>query len=205
MHSRKDAEYNRPGRLSKLFEHRRDAVRRSFGSGCAGCRNLSPRYLFIDRDQRYCKEVQHPKCRFVGADPGLCIREQSKRLLQVDEKYFIADHGLREAIFGGNERDIDRVLENIVYVELLGRGYDIKVGRVNGKEIDFVCDRGKERIYVQVSYLLANPNTIEREFGVYTEIPDNFPKYVVSMDEMNRSQNGVIHQNIRDFLLSGDY
>jgi predicted AAA+ superfamily ATPase len=126
----------------------------------------------------------------------------SKRQLKVDEKYFIADHGLREAIFGSNERDIERILENIICMELLGRGFEVRVGRIDGKEIDFVCDKGQERIYVQVSYLLASDDTIQREFGVYSDIKDNFPKYVVSMDEFDFSRDGVIHQNIRDFLLS---
>jgi len=129
----------------------------------------------------------------------------SKRLLQVDEKYFIADHGLREAIFGGNERDIERVLENIVCMELINRGYEPKIGRIQDKEVDFVCDRGDKRIYVQVSYLLASQKTIEREFGIFAEIRDNFPKYVVSLDEIDRSRDGVIHQNISDFLLSDDF
>jgi predicted AAA+ superfamily ATPase len=126
----------------------------------------------------------------------------SKRLLKVDEKYAVVDHGLREAIFGGNERDIERVLENIVCLELMGRGYKVRVGRVANREIDFVCDRGKERLYVQVAYLLANEETIRREFGVYADVPDNFPKYVLSLDEVDLSREGIQHMNIRDFLLN---
>jgi predicted AAA+ superfamily ATPase len=129
----------------------------------------------------------------------------SKRQLKVDEKYFIADHGLREAVYGGNERDIERVMENIVCMELLSRGYSMRIGRVGDAEIDFVGDRGKERIYIQVSYLLARSETVEREFGVYASVRDNYPKYVVSMDEFDLSRDGIIHQNIRDFLLSQDY
>jgi predicted AAA+ superfamily ATPase len=129
----------------------------------------------------------------------------SKKQLKVDEKYFIADHGLREAVYGGNERDIERVLENIVCVELFSRGYEVRIGRAFNSEIDCVCDRGAERIYVQVSYLLASDETIEREFGVYRNIRDNYPKYVVSTDEFDMSREGIIHQNIVDFLLSPDY
>ncbi|MDR1042976.1 MAG: ATP-binding protein [Clostridiales Family XIII bacterium] len=128
----------------------------------------------------------------------------SKRQLKVDEKYFIADHGLREAVYGGNARDIERVLENIVCVELLSRRYEVRIGRVENAEIDFVCDRGAERIYVQVSYLLASDETIEREFGVYRNITDNYPKYVISTDEFDMSRDGIIHRNIVDFLLSSD-
>jgi predicted AAA+ superfamily ATPase len=129
----------------------------------------------------------------------------SKRQLKVDDKYFVADHGLREAIFGGNERDIERTLENIVCLELIGLGYKVSVGRVGNREIDFVCDKGADRIYVQVAYLLASDETVEREFGVYRDVSDNYPKYVVSMDEVDRSADGILHRNIRDFLLAADY
>ena len=129
----------------------------------------------------------------------------SKRQLKVDEKYYIADHGIREAIFGGNERDIERVLENIVCLELLSRGYELRVGRVGDREVDFVCDNKGNRIYIQVSYLLAGEETINREFGVYRNIGDNYPKYVVSMDEIDLSRDGILHRNIREFLLSTEY
>jgi len=129
----------------------------------------------------------------------------SKRQLKVDEKYYIADHGIREAIFGGNERDIERVLENIVCLELLSRGYELRVGRVGDREVDFVCDNKGNRIYIQVSYLLAGEETINREFGVYRNIGDNYPKYVVSMDEIDLSRDGILHRNICEFLLSTEY
>jgi predicted AAA+ superfamily ATPase len=129
----------------------------------------------------------------------------SKRMLKIDEKYYIADQGLREAVFGGNERDIERLLENIVCMELLRRGYKVMCGRVGTREIDFIATQANKRIYVQVSYLLASMETVGREFGVYAEVLDNFPKYVVSLDEIDRSQDGIIHMNIRDFLQSTDY
>ena len=127
-----------------------------------------------------------------------------KKMLQVSEKYYVADHGLREAIYGTNERDIELILENMVCLELWRRGYTVSVGRVGEKEIDFVAVRGDERVYVQVCYLLAVQETIKREFGVYYGIADNFPKYVVSMDELDMSHDGIQHRNIRDFLLSDD-
>jgi len=130
---------------------------------------------------------------------------QGKMQLQVSEKYYIADHGLREAVYGNNERDIELILENMVCVELWRRGYSVAVGRVKEKEIDFVADKNNRRIYVQVSYLLSDETTIRREFGVYYDIPDNFPKFVVSMDEIDLSRDGIIHQNIREFLLSDTY
>ena len=127
---------------------------------------------------------------------------QGKQVLSSNEKYYIADHGIREAIFGGNMRDINLILENIVYLELLRRGYEVTVGRMDDKEIDFVCSRRGEKLYVQVTYLLASEETVSREFGVYDAIRDNFPKYVVSLDEFDMSRNGIKHRNIRDFLLS---
>ena len=126
---------------------------------------------------------------------------QGKQILSTNEKYYIADHGIREAVFGGNMRDINLVLENIVYMELLRRGYKVTVGKIDTKEIDFICDKQGEKLYVQVTYLLASEETILREFGAYDNVRDNFPKYVVSMDEFDMSRNGIKHRNIRDFLL----
>ena len=130
---------------------------------------------------------------------------QGKQILSSNEKYYIADHGIREAVFGGNMRDINLILENIVYLELLRRGFDVTVGRNGNKEIDFVCNKQGEKIYVQVTYLLASQETIDREFGAYDRIKDNFPKYVVSLDEFDMSQNGIKHRNIRDFLLEKEW
>ena len=130
---------------------------------------------------------------------------RGKQILSTNEKYYIADHGLREAVFGGNTRDINLVLENIVYLELLRRGYRVTVGKVGDKEIDFVCRRQEQKLYVQVAYLLADENTLQREFGVYESVRDNFPKYVVTMDEIDMSRNGIKHMNIRDFLTKWDW
>ena len=125
-----------------------------------------------------------------------------KEILSTNEKYYIADQGLREAKYGNNEKDVELVLENIVFMELLRRGYTVHTGRVGDKEIDFIATRQSEKIYVQVTYLLAGESTIEREFGVYSLVGDNWPKYVVSMDEFNMSRDGIKHMNVRDFLLA---
>ena len=130
---------------------------------------------------------------------------QGKQILASNEKYYIADHGIREAVFGGNMRDINLILENIIYLELLRRGYKVTVGRTGDKEIDFVCDKQGDKLYVQVSYLLASDETVNREFGAYNNIRDNFPKYVVSLDEFDMSRNGIKHRNIRDFLLAEEW
>lgn len=113
---------------------------------------------------------------------------QGKQILASNEKYYIADHGIQEAVFGGNAKDINLTLENIVYLELLRRGYHVTVGKNQDKEIDFVCDKRGEKLYIQVTYLLASEETIQREFGVYDTVRDNFPKYVVSMDEFDMSR-----------------
>ena len=130
---------------------------------------------------------------------------QGKQLLATNEKYYIADHGIREAVFGGNMRDINLILENIVFMELLRRGYSVTVGKTGKKEVDFVCDKRGERIYIQVAYLLASEETIHREFDVYDSIRDHYPKYVVSLDEFDMSRNGIRHRNIRDFLLADSW
>lgn len=125
-----------------------------------------------------------------------------KKNLSVDEKYYISDHGLRYAKGFSNEKNIERILENIVYIELLSRGYEIKVGRVNDKEIDFIALKENKKEYYQISYLLETEDTRKREFGVYEKVSDNYPKYVLSMDKIDFSQNGIIHLNIIDFLLN---
>ena len=130
---------------------------------------------------------------------------QGKQLLATNEKYYIADHGIREAVFGGNMRDINLILENIVFMELLRRGYSVTVGKTGNKEVDFVCDKRGEKIYIQVAYLLASEETIHREFDVYDSIRDHYPKYVVSLDEFDMSRNGIRHRNIRDFLLADSW
>ena len=114
-------------------------------------------------------------------------------------------HGIREAVFGGNMKDINLVLENIVYMELLRRGYAVTIGKVGDKEIDFVCEDQGQKLYIQVAYLLASEDTIEREFGVYDRVRDNYPKYVVTLDEYDMSRNGIKHRNIRDFLLQEEW
>ncbi len=126
---------------------------------------------------------------------------QGKQILSTNEKYYIADHGIREAVYGGNLRDINLILENIVYMELLRRGYTVTVGKLSEKEIDFVCDKRGQKLYVQVAYLLADEATIQRAFDVYASVKDNFPKYVVTMDELDMSRNRIKHRNVREFLL----
>ena len=102
-----------------------------------------------------------------------------KKMLKVNEKYYIADHGLRETVIGENLQNIEMILENIVALELLRRGYKVCIGRVGTKEIDFVGEKNANKLYVQVCYLLNEESTIQREFGSLLEIRDNYPKIVL--------------------------
>ena len=124
-----------------------------------------------------------------------------KKILNVNEKYYIADHGIREAMMENNQKNINQILENIVYFEMLRRGYNVKIGKVDNLEVDFVCKKNDETIYIQVSYLLASEDTKEREFSVLENIKDNYPKYVLSMDEFDMSRNGIKHVNLIEFLI----
>lgn len=98
-------------------------------------------------------------------------------------------------------QNIDQVLENIVCLELLRRNYKVYVGKKDDLEIDFIAEKQGKKIYVQVAYLLAGEETVKRKFTVYNSVKDSYPKYVVSTDDIDFSQNGIIHKNIKDFLL----
>ena len=129
---------------------------------------------------------------------------KGKKILKYDEKYYLSDLGFRQSIIGNNQRDITRVIENIVFMELLRRGYEITIGKVGNLEVDFVCKKQSKPIYIQVSYLLASEKTIEREFIPLKNINDNYPKYVITMDEVNMSHDGINHLNLIDFLLDSE-
>lgn len=126
-----------------------------------------------------------------------------KKILTINEKYYIADHGIREAILESNERDINQVFENIIHLELLRRGYKVKIGKINELEIDFICEKNSnEKIYIQVAYLLASEETLKREFTPLEKIGDNYPKYIISYDQFDFSKNGIKHINIVNFLMN---
>lgn len=125
---------------------------------------------------------------------------KSKELLRTNEKYFINDLGIRGLYFN-NEEDIGQSLENIVLLDLLRRNKKVYVGKIDEYEVDFVVVDGSDIEYIQVTYLLAEDSTIEREFSALERINDNYPKTVLSMDRIDRSRNGIQHKNIIDFLL----
>ncbi|MBW2630649.1 MAG: ATP-binding protein [Deltaproteobacteria bacterium] len=126
-----------------------------------------------------------------------------KKIFEIGEKYYFEDLGLRHTIIGYRQADIGRILENIVFLHLKRLGYEITVGRIGEKEIDFACERKGERLYVQVAYMIPDQKVHDREFGNLLAIRDNFTKIVVSMDEMTGGEfKGIKHMNIRDFLVS---
>ena len=128
---------------------------------------------------------------------------RGKRLLEIHEKYYLNDIGIRHALLGYREADIGGILENIVFLELKRRGYQVSIGKIGEREVDFIATRKKEKMYIQVAYLLASAETTEREFSVLQSIPDNYPKFVLSLDTFfGEDQAGIQRLNLIDFLLT---
>ena len=124
---------------------------------------------------------------------------QGKRILSTLEKFYLTDVGL--ARIHSTKIDLGASLENIVYNELISRGNEVHIGILRNAEIDFIAQRGTQKEYFQVCYLLASEETIKREFGAFNSVKDNYPKYVLSLDKFDFSQDGIIHKNIIDWLL----
>ena len=124
-----------------------------------------------------------------------------KAILKTLNKYYMTDLGIAQIKNNNFEINKCYAIENIVYNELLIRGYDVYIGKTREGEIDFIATNDEEKLYFQVSYLLKEPETDAREFGAYKEISDNYPKYVLSLDKANFSRDGIIHKNIIDWLL----
>ncbi len=128
---------------------------------------------------------------------------EGKKVFEIGEKYFFEDIGIRNAIVGYKISDIHKILENVVYLHLRMAGYSVTVGLEGKKEIDFIAQKSGEKIYVQVAYMLTNEGTINREYGNLLEIQDNFPKYVVTMDELTdiSTHKGIKRMHVKDFCL----
>ena len=124
---------------------------------------------------------------------------QGKRILSTLEKFYLTDVGL--ARIHSTKIDLGASLENIVYNELISRGNEVHIGILRNAEIDFIAQRGNQKEYFQVCYLLASEETVKREFGAFNSVKDNYPKYVLSLDKFDFSQDGIIHKNIIDWLL----
>ena len=127
---------------------------------------------------------------------------RGKSVMSLLEKYYLADLGLLQLKNSSIEKKIGGRLENIVYNELIARGYEVYIGKLDNGKIDFVVDDFNDRFYIQVADYLSDDIVIDREFGAYKNIQDNYPKYVVSMDKLDYSRNGIIHKNIVDWLLN---
>lgn len=123
-----------------------------------------------------------------------------KQILKTQEKYYLTDHGFKEVVFRNNIKSKSQILENIVYIELLRRGYKITIGKLYDKEIDFICKKRDELIYIQVCSTLDSEKTKKREFEPLLKIKDNYDKYIISTDDYDLSYNGIKHKNIIEFL-----
>ena len=161
---------------------------------------------FINKDNREVSKVTlynyleyMSKAMLINKADRYDIR--GKRILNGKYKYYLTDLGLGQVKNIGKRQQLGAYLENIVYNELISRGYDVKIGNLEKAQIDFIATRFKEKIYIQVAYILADDTVIDREFGAYKDIEDNYPKYVLTMDKHDFSQEGIIHKNVIDWLL----
>lgn len=128
---------------------------------------------------------------------------KGREILKTQEKFYASDVSLVYATMGYRDRMISGILENIVFLELKRRGYQVYIGKLDNKEIDFIAEKQSEKIYIQVAYKLESEQTVEREFSPLLAVDDHYPKYVVTMDDFWKdSIEGVKHVYIEDFLLS---
>ena len=127
-----------------------------------------------------------------------------KAILKTLNKYYMTDLGIAQ--IKNNNFEINKcfAIENVVFNELVARGYEVYIGKLNPGEIDFIASKSGERKYFQIAYLLSDKKVEDREFRALKKIEDNYPKYVISLDKTNFSQNGIIHKNIIDWLLEDD-
>jgi len=127
---------------------------------------------------------------------------KGKRILELYEKYYLGDISLKNAVLGFNDNDISGMLENIVFLKLKQENYNVFIGKYDDYEVDFIAEKNGMKKYVQVAYLLKDNKTIEREFSVLEKIKDNYPKFVITMDELPKSnRNGISRMHIIDFLM----
>ncbi len=126
---------------------------------------------------------------------------QGKQHLKTLQKYYAVDMGFRRLLLGNPGRDIGHMLENIVYLELLRRGYQVSIGKIGSLEIDFIAQRGNSRIYYQVSASILDPATFQRELRPLKQIPDNYPKFILSLDDLPLEEDGILQKNIIEWLM----
>ena len=128
-----------------------------------------------------------------------------RAVLKTLNKYYMTDLGIAQ--IKNNHFEINKpvALENVVYNELLTRGYNVYIGKTKKGEVDFIATKDEKVRYIQVAYILADEMVVKREFGAFKSIDDNYPKYVITLDKMDFSQNGIIHKNIIDFLMDEEF
>lgn len=126
---------------------------------------------------------------------------RGKERLKTNGKYYVIDNGLRNQLLGSQTGNYGHVIENIVYLELIRRGYEVFVGKNLKQEVDFIAKKQRTLFYIQVSLSIMDEHTRERELSAFTNIPDAFPRYLITMDELNFSFNGIKHLHLYDFLL----
>ncbi len=128
---------------------------------------------------------------------------RGRKIFETGEKYYFENPGLRNSVIGFRQSDISQILENIVFMHLIAKGYKVSVGSLDDFKIDFVAEKHDEKKYFQVTYLMTDQKTILRETGNLLKIKDNYPKYIISMDELPASNiEGIIQMNIREFLIA---
>lgn len=179
---------------------------------CNPSQTFSPKSMtdyFLSIDRKVSKETIYNYLEHITS--SLIMTRASrydirgKRILTKMDKYYLTDMGLGRIRNTGFKLEMGALLENVVYNELLVRGYEVYVGKTRNGEVDFVAIKDNKKEYYQVAYYLYDENVIEREFGAFDGIPDNYPKYVLSFDKMDFSREGMIHKNVLDFLLENSY
>jgi hypothetical protein len=126
---------------------------------------------------------------------------KGKQHLKSLEKYYVVDTGLRTLLLGKKKSDIGHILENIVYLELIRRGYSVSIGKVGELEIDFIAEKSGSKVYYQVSASVLDPVTFEREITPLRRVQDNYPKFIITMDDISSDNEGIQQVNVVDFLL----
>lgn len=163
------------------------------------------RSLSVDSVLNYLKYIRDGYLLY--AVPRYDIK--GKQLMEINEKYYLGDVGLRNGFIGYRGSDISGILENLVYLELLRRGFTVRVGILPDKEVDFIAEKEDLRYYIQVTYLLESSDTLERELSPLRGIKDQWPKILLSMDEFHPSTfEGIRHQSLLEFLMGqeiGEY
>jgi predicted AAA+ superfamily ATPase len=156
--------------------------------------NISPNQIQLFSEYLVNAFLLHPVKRY---------EIKGRKIFEVGEKYYFENLGIRNIVIGFSPDDLGKILENVVYNHLLYKGWQVMVGVFNSNEIDFVCQKNGETIYIQVALRLDEQKTIDREFGNLLKIKDNYPKFVITNDKFyGNTFNGIKHIYIRDFLMS---